>query len=178
MTTTVTLPPAFTVDVKDMGLVQIETAKWSEQFVKDVVRAFLKLKLEQQRYGDKTDREKSEAVEAKRRELENGEFEIRNGSAATLTLAEEQFRQLLAEEFFKAGVKKSECAKMARGSDREELFRDLCVKPLYAKLGVAVDAETLQAKANEFLHLFSVKAENNAERIRQMKAENQIVVSL
>ena len=91
----VTLPQSFTVDVKDMGLVVIETEKWSDQFVKDVVKAFLKLKLEQQRYGDKTDREKAEAVEAKRKELENGEFEIRVGSAATLTLVEEQFRQLL-----------------------------------------------------------------------------------
>ena len=68
----VTLPQSFTVDVKDMGLVVIETGKWSDQFVKDVVKAFLKLKLEQQRYGDKTDREKAEAVEAKRRELEAG----------------------------------------------------------------------------------------------------------
>lgn len=174
----VTLPQSFTVDVKDMGLVVIETEKWSDQFVKDVVKAFLKLKLEQQRYGEKSDREKSEAVEAKRRELENGEFEIRVGSAATLTLVEEQFRQLLSEEFKKAGQKKSECDKMARSAEREQLFRDLCVKPLYAKLGVSVEPEALQAKANEFLHLFQVKAENNAEVIRQMKASNEIQVTL
>ena len=80
MTKTINLPSSFTVDVKDMGLVVIETEKWSDQFVKDVVKAFLKLKLEQQRYGDKTDREKAEAVETKRKELENGEFEIRVGS--------------------------------------------------------------------------------------------------
>ena len=47
MTKTVALPQSFTVDVKDMGLVVIETGKWSDQFVKDVVKAFLKLKLEQ-----------------------------------------------------------------------------------------------------------------------------------
>ena len=174
----VTLPQSFTVDVKDMGLVVIETEKWSDQFVKDVVKAFLKLKLEQQRYGDKTDREKSEAVETKRKELENGEFEIRVGSAATLTLVEEQFRQLLSEEFKKAGQKKSECDKMARSAEREALFRDLCIKPLYAKLGVSVEPEALQAKADEFLHLFQVKAENNAEVIRQMKASNEIKVTL
>ena len=174
----VTLPQSFTVDVKDMGLVVIETEKWSDQFVKDVVKAFLKLKLEQQRYGDKTDREKAEAVETKRKELENGEFEIRVGSAATLTLVEEQFRQLLSEEFKKAGQKKSECDKMARSAEREALFRDLCIKPLYAKLGVSVEPEALQAKADEFLHLFQVKAENNAEVIRQMKASNEIKVTL
>ena len=174
----VTLPQSFTVDVKDMGLVVIETEKWSDQFVKDVVKAFLKLKLEQQRYGDKTDREKAEAVETKRKELENGEFEIRVGSAATLTLVEEQFRQLLSEEFKKAGQKKSECDKMARSAEQKALFRDLCVKPLYAKLGVSVEPETLQAKADEFLHLFSIKAENNAETIRQMKVNNEIKVTL
>ena len=174
----VTLPQSFTVDVKDMGLVVVETEKWSDQFVKDVVKAFLKLKLEQQRYGDKTDREKAEAVETKRKELENGEFEIRVGSAATLTLVEEQFRQLLSEEFKKAGQKKSECDKMARSAEREALFRDLCIKPLYAKLGVSVEPEALQAKADEFLHLFQVKAENNAEVIRQMKASNEIKVTL
>ena len=52
MTKMVTLPSSFTVDVKDMGLIVVETEKWSDQFVKDVVRAFLKLKLEQQRYGE------------------------------------------------------------------------------------------------------------------------------
>ena len=174
----VTLPQSFTVDVKDMGLVVIETEKWSDQFVKDVVKAFLKLKLEQQRYGDKTEREKSEAVEKKRQELEAGEFESRVGSAATLTLVEEQFRTLLSDEFKKAGQKKSECDKMARSAEREALFRDLCVKPLYAKLGVSVEPEALQAKADEFLHLFQVKAENNAEVIRQMKASNEIKVTL
>ena len=117
-------------------------------------------------------------MEKKRQELEAGEFEVRVGSAATLTLVEEQFRQLLAEEFRKAGQKKSECDKMARSAEREALFRDLCVKPLYAKLGVSVEPETLQAKADEFLHLFSVKAENNAETIRQMKASNEIRVTL
>ena len=178
MTKMVTLPSSFTVDVKDMGLIVVETEKWSDQFVKDVVRAFLKLKLEQQRYGEKTDREKSEAVEAKRRELEAGEFEVRVGSAATLTLVEEQFRQLLSEEFRKAGQKRSECDKMARSAEREQLFRDLCVKPLYAKLGVSVEPEALQAKANQFLHLFRVKAENNAEVIRQMKDSNEIRVTL
>lgn len=178
MTKTINLPSSFTVDVKDMGLIVVETEKWSDQFVKDVVKAFLKLKLEQQRYGEKTDREKSEAVEAKRRELENGEFEIRVGSAATLTLVEEQFRVLLSDEFKKAGQKKSECDKMARSAEREQLFRDLCVKPLYAKLGVSVEPEALQAKADEFLHLFQVKAENNAEVIRQMKASNEIRVTL
>ena len=100
MTKTVTLPSSFTVDVKDMGLMVIETARWSDQFVKDVVKAFLKLKLEQQRYGDKTDREKAEADETKRKELENGEFEIRVGSAATLTLVEEQFILLSILPFF------------------------------------------------------------------------------
>jgi len=174
----VTLPQSFTVDVKDMGLIVVETEKWSDQFVKDVVRAFLKLKLEQQRYGEKTDREKSEAVEKKRQELEAGEFEVRVGSAATLTLVEEQFRQLLSEEFRKAGQKRSECDKMARSAEREQLFRDLCVKPLYAKLGVSVEPEALQAKANQFLHLFQVKAENNAEVIREMKASNEIRVTL
>ena len=178
MTKTVVLPVSFTVDVKNMGLAVIETEKWSDQFVKDVVKAFLKLQLEQQRYRGKTDLEKAEAVEAKRKELENGEFEFRVGSAATLTLVEEQFRQLLSEKFMKAGVKKSECDKMARSAEREQLFRDLCVKPLYAKLGVQVEPEALQAKADEFLHLFRVKAENNAEVIRQMKANDEIKVTL
>ena len=67
MTKTINLPSSFTVDVKDMGLMVIETEKWSDQFVKDVVKAFLKLKLEQQRCGDKTDREKAEAVETKKK---------------------------------------------------------------------------------------------------------------
>ena len=178
MTKTINLPSSFTVDVKDMGLVVIETARWSEQFVKDVLKAFLKQKLEQQRYGEKSDSQKSEDVEKKRKELENGEFEVRVGSAATLTLVEEQFRTLLSEEFKKAGQKKSECDKMARSAEREQLFRDLCVKPLYAKLGVSVEPEALQAKADEFLHLFQVKAENNAEVIRQMKASNEIKVTL
>ena len=82
MAKTVVLPSSFTVDVKDMGLMVIETEKWSDQFVKDVIKAFLKLKLEQQRYGEKSDSQKSEDVEKKRRELEAGEFEVRVGSAA------------------------------------------------------------------------------------------------
>lgn len=178
VTKTVVLPASFTVDVKDMSLVVIETEKWSDQFVKDIIKAFLKLKLEQQRYGDKTDREKSEAVEAKRQEFERGEFEVRVGSAATLTLVEEQFRQLLSEEFKAARQKKSECDKMARSAERETLFRDLCIKPLYHKLGKEYTQEELQAKADEYLYLYQQKAENNAERIRQMKAENQIRVTL
>lgn len=178
VTKTVVLPSSFTVDVKDMGLIVIETARWSDQFVKDVLKAFLKLKLEQQRYGEKSDSQKSEDVEKKRKELEAGEFEVRVGSAATLTLVEEQFRTLLSEEFKKAGQKKSECDKMARSAEREQLFRDRCVKPLYAKLGVSVEPEALQAKADEFLHLIQVKAENNAEVIRQMKASNNIKITL
>lgn len=178
MTKTINLPSSFTVDVKDMGLMVIETGKWSDQFVKDVVKAFLKGKLEQQRYGDKTDHQKREDVEKKRQELERGEFEARVGSAATLTLVEEQFRQLLSKEFEKAGQKKNECSKLARSAERETLYRDLCIKPLYHKLGKEFTQAELQATADKYLHLYLQKAENNAERIRQMKADSEIKVTL
>ena len=79
--------------------------------------------------------------------MENGEFEFRVGSAATLTLVEEQFRQL-SEKFMKAGVKKSECDKMAQ-AQRGTVVWDLCVKPVYAKLGFRL-SQVLQAKRMNF----------------------------
>ena len=173
------LPPSFTVDVKDMGLVVIETEKWTDEFVRDCMKAFLKGKLEQQRYGEgKTDAKKREDVEAQRKKFENGEFEVRIGAAATLTLAEEEFRVLLAQEFIAAKQKKSEADKMARGADREELYRDLVIKRLYAELGQEPTAEKLQEVADKKLHLLKMKAENNAARLKEMRESNDIEVEL
>ena len=132
-----------------MGLVVIETGKWSDQFVKGCREGFLKLKLEQQRYGDKRIGKKSEAVEKKRQELEAGEFEVRGWDAATLTLVEEQFRQLLSEEFKKPGRRKASVIKWPVRR-QEQLFRDLCVKPLYAKLGVQVEPKPCRRKRTRF----------------------------
>ena len=71
----------------------IETEKWSDQFVKDVVKAFLNCSWSSSGIGDKTDLEKGELL--RQRGRWKMEFEFPGWIGCNADAGGEQFRQLL-----------------------------------------------------------------------------------
>lgn len=170
---TVNLPAVLTVDLKDFASQTVETAKFNEETIRNLVRFALKVHLERRKNagGEKaTEADRREAVAKAVAELNAGTFELKAGAAAKLTEKEEIFRKLLAEAFEKKGdCKKTDAANYARVANRFELYTDLVVKRQLLSMGVQKSKEEMEAVTKNHFFLYDTKAENIAEASRQAR---------
>lgn len=136
--TTFNLPATLTVEVTDVGIVTIETAAWSDEFILSALRYACRIKIDQKRNAPhETEGKKREAIAEAIANLNKGEWSQRATVAAKLDGVEKELRALLSAEFVKAGVKKSQADEYSRLATRWDTFRDLVVKPLIAKLATS-----------------------------------------
>lgn len=188
MTTTMfELSTVQTVDVKNVGQVTFDVSAWGNDFVASAVRYACRIKIDQARNkkvgiaaGEyRTEQEKREAIELAIETLRKGEWTQRATAAATLDECEKQLRSVLADQFVKAGQKKSEAAKMATQADRWDLFRTLVVQKKLASVASSKEdlAELmlkLDDRTNAARHTLENLAENRAAAILKMLQETEV----
>lgn len=168
---TVNVPRSLTVEVKEVGIVTLDTDKWTEEFVLSAVRFACRVKIDAKRnVQDKTDAEKRDLVTAMIAQLEGGEWKQGATVAAKLDETEKQLRQMLSDEFFKVTKKRAQADADARDIKRWETFRDVVMKAKIA--AVATDAEELQQlmlklqeRTDAARHSFENAAQRRADAI-------------
>ena len=174
----VNVPSVLTLEIKDAGLVSVDTSKWSEQFVLQAVRYACRMKVDQARNKDSeaSPQAKRDAMAKAVEALETGEWKQAATMAASLTDAEKELRVLLAKEFLKVIKKKTECENMAKGVERWELYRDLVVKPKLVEIATSPEElqelmEKLQLRADNAKFALENRAQRNAEALRKLREE-------
>jgi hypothetical protein len=171
----ITFPAKLTVQVTDVGLVELDTAKWTKEFVVAAVQYACRIKIDQKRNAPlpegKTEQHRRDAIQAVIDQMNAGEWSVRATAAAKLDETEKQLRLLLVAQFVKAKVKPTEAQNYARGANRWELFRDLVMKPKIMEVATAEELPgmlaNIQQRVDTARHTLEQNAENRANAIME-----------